>query len=165
MPFWLFITVQWLHVFGGIFWFGSRLVVTLVLLPTMRKVSQANQHVFVGEMIRHFVRVEPALGVATLILGILRGTLFGQVVSPAIAFGTPYGLTWTAALALGVVIAILGGLVGGSFMRLQAIPVKGDTSSQAAYDRQLGKTETFSRLSLALFVLIFTGMILMRFGY
>lgn len=165
MPWWFVIVAQWLHVFGGIFWFGSRLVVTLILLPTMRRVSQTNQHVFLGEMIRHFVRVEPALGVATILLGILRGTVFGQVVSPEVAFGTTYGLTWTVSLALGVVIAILGGLVGASFLKLQAIPVKGDASSQAAFDQQLGKTETYSRVSLSLFLLIFTCMMLMRFGY
>jgi hypothetical protein len=34
-----------------------------------------------------------------------------------------------------------------------------------AFDRQLGKTQRYSQLSLALFLLIFTCMILMRFGY
>lgn len=165
MSLWLILVVHWLHVFCGTFWFGSRLVVTLILLPTMRRVPQTSQHVFLGEMIRHFVRVEPSLGIATIALGILRGTVFGQVISPEVAFGTPYGLTWTIALALGVVIAILGGLVGASFLKLQAIPVKGDASSQAAFDEQLGKTETYSRVSLSLFLLIFTCMILMGFGY
>lgn len=165
MPFWLTIVVQWLHVFCGIFWFGSRLVVTFILLPTMRRVPQAKQHAFLGELIRHFVRVEPALGVATIALGFLRGTLFGEVISLQIALGTTYGLTWTTALVIGVMIAILGGLVGGSFMRLQAIPVKDDGSSQAKFAKRLGTTEGYSRLSLALFLLIFTCMILMRFGY
>jgi hypothetical protein len=41
----------------------------------------------------------------------------------------------------------------------------GDGSSQAAFDRQLGKTQVYSRLSLALFLLIFICMILMRFAY
>lgn len=165
MPFWLTIVVQWLHVFCGIFWFGSRLVVTLILLPAMRQVSQAKQHAFLGELIRHFVRVEPALGVATIVLGFLRGTVFGQVISVDIAFGTTYGLTWTTALVVGVVIAVLGGLVGGSFMALQAIPVTDDGSSQAVFARRLGVAERYSRLSLALFLLVFTCMILMRFGY
>ncbi len=165
MPVWSIIAIQWLHVFSGIFWFGSRLVVTLILLPTMRRVSQANQYVFLKELIRHFVRVEPALGVATIVLGFLRGTVFGQVISLDVAFGTTYGLTWTTALVLGVVIAILGGMVGGSFMKLETIPVADDGSSQEVFARQIGKTEGYSRLSLALFLLIFTCMILMRFGY
>jgi uncharacterized membrane protein len=165
MPFWLTIAVQWLHVFCGIFWFGSRLVVTFILLPTMRRVSQAKQHDFLRELIRHFVRVEPALGVATLVLGFLRGTVVGEVISLDIAFGTTYGLTWTAALALGVGIAILGGLVGASFVKLEAIPVAEDGSSEAVFAQRLAKTEGYSRLSLALFLLIFTCMILMRFGY
>jgi uncharacterized membrane protein len=165
MPVWAIIAIQWLHVFSGIFWFGSRLVVTIILLPTMRRVSQANQYAFLKELIRHFVRVEPSLGIATIVLGFLRGTVFGQVISPDVAFGTTYGLTWTTALVLGVVIAILGGKVGGSFMKLESIPMADDGSSQAAFARQIGKTEGYSRLSLALFLLIFTCMILMRFGY
>lgn len=165
MSLWLFIAVQWLHVFFGVFWFGSRLIVTFVLLPTMRRVSQARQHDFLGELIRHFVRIEPALGVATLALGILRGTVFGAVTGFDVAFGTTYGLTWTAALVLGAAIAIVGGMVGAAFMRLEAIPVAADGSSQVKFDRQLARTEMYSRLSLALFFLIFTCMILMRFGY
>jgi uncharacterized membrane protein len=165
MPLWPVMVVQWLHVFSGIFWFGSRLVVTIILLPTMRRVPQAKQHALLGELIRHFVRVEPFLGVATVILGILRGTVFGAIVSPDAAFGTTYGITWTTALMLGIVIAILGGVVGNSFKRLQAIPVTDDGLSQIAFDRQLSKTQAYSQLSLALFLLIFTCMILMRFGY
>lgn len=165
MSSWWIIAVQWLHVLFGIFWFGSRLVITLIVLPTMRRVSQANQHVFLKELIRHFVRVEPALGVATIVLGFLRGTVFGSVIGLDVAFGTTYGLTWTTALVLGVVIAVLGGLVGGNFIKLEAIPVAADGSSQAAFTAQLGRTEVLSRLSLGLFLLIFTCMILMRFGY
>ncbi len=165
MSFWLIVVVQWLHVFCGIFWFGSRLVVTFILLPTMRRVPQAKQRDFLGELVRHFVRVEPLLGIATLVLGFLRGTVFGQVTSLDAAFGTPYGLTWTTALVLGVAIAILGGLVGSNFVKLQFIPVADDGSSQVAFDRQLAKTQRYSRLSLALFLLIFSCMILLRFGY
>lgn len=165
MPYWLIIAVQWLHVFSGIFWFGSRLVVTFILLPTMRRVPQEKQSVFLGELIRHFVRVEPVLGVATIVLGFLRGTFFGVVISLDVAFGTTYGLTWTTAFALGVAIAVLGGMVGSNFVKLQAIPLADDGSSQAAFDEQLSKTQMFSRLSAALFLLVFTCMILMRFGY
>ena len=165
MPAWLIIVVQWLHVFCGIFWFGSRLVVTFVLLPTMRRVSQANQQVFLAELYRHFVRVEPFLGIATIVLGFLRGTVFGGIVGLDVAVGTTYGLTWTTALVIGVAIAILGGMVGGNFLKLPAIPMTDDGSSQVAFDRQLGKTQVYSRLSVALFLLIFTCMILMRFGY
>jgi uncharacterized membrane protein len=165
MSVWLIVVVQWLHVFSGIFWFGSRLVVTLVLLPTMRRVSQAKQQIFLAELYRHFVRVEPFLGIVTLVLGFLRGTVFGGIVGLDDAFGTIYGLTWTTALVLGVAIAILGGMVGGNFWKLQAIPVADDGSSQVTFDRQLDKTQLYSQLSLALFLLIFTCMILMRFGY
>jgi uncharacterized membrane protein len=165
MPVWLIIVVQWLHVFSGIFWFGSRLVVTFVLLPTMSRIPQAKQQAFLAELYRHFVRVEPFLGIATIVLGFLRGTVFGWIVGLDVAFGTTYGLTWTTALVLGVAITILGGMVGGNFKKLQAIPVADDGSSQVAFDRQLGKTQLYCRLSLALFLLIFTCMILMRFGY
>lgn len=165
MPFWLIIVVQWLHVFCGISWFGSRIVVTFILLPTMRRIPQAKQHDFLRELIRRFVRVEPALGVATIVLGILRGTVFGEVRSLDIAFGTTYGITWVTAFALGIVIAILGGLVGASFKTLEAIPVAGDGSSEVAFTQRLVRTEGYSQLSLALFFLIFTCMILMRFGY
>jgi uncharacterized membrane protein len=165
MSVWLLVVVQWLHVFCGIFWFGSRLVVTLILLPTMRRVPQAKQRDFLGELVRHFVRVEPLLGIATLVLGFLRGTVFGQVIGLDVAFGTTYGLTWTVALVLGVAIAILGGLVGSNFVKSQAIPIADDGSSQVAFDRQLATTQMYSRLSLALFLVIFSCMILMRFGY
>lgn len=165
MPLWLIMTVQWLHVFCGIFWFGSRLVVTFILLPAMRRVKQAGQHAFLEELIRHFVRFEPALGVVTILLGFLRGTFFGAVTGVDFALGTLYGRTWTAALVFGLVAAALGGAVGGNFIKLQRIPVAADGSSQAAFDAQLGRTQTFSYFSLAVFLVIFTCMILMRFGY
>jgi uncharacterized membrane protein len=165
MPVWALITEQWLHVFCGIFWFGSRLVVSFILLPAMRRVKQAEQQAFLAELIRHFTRVEPALGVATILLGILRGTVFGAVTSLGDAFGTRYGQTWTVALALGLVAAALGGMVGANFMRLRAIPVAVDGSSQAAFDTQLARTQAFSYASLAVFLVLFSCMILMRFGY
>ncbi|HEV2238538.1 MAG TPA: hypothetical protein VGR57_17905 [Ktedonobacterales bacterium] len=165
MPIWAIITVQWLHVFCGIFWFGSRLVVSFILLPAMRRVKQAQQQAFVTELIRHFTRIEPALGVATILLGILRGTVFGAVQSLDVAFGTRYGMTWTVALTLGLVAAALGGMVGANFARLRAVPVAADGSSQAAYDAQLARTQAFSYASLAVFLVLFSCMILMRFGY
>ncbi|MBA3587040.1 MAG: hypothetical protein H0W41_05310 [Chloroflexi bacterium] len=40
------------------------------------------------------------------ITGILRGTLFGPVKSLDVLFGTPYGLTFLAAIALGLLLAV-----------------------------------------------------------
>ena len=165
MPTWLIIVVQWLHVLFAIFWFGSRFVVTFILLPAMRRVKQSEQAAFLGELIRHFVRVEPALGIATIVLGFLRGTVFGVVTDAGVALGTPYGRTWTVALALGLVAAALGGAVGANFTALRAIPVAADGSSQPAFDAQIGRTLTFSYASFAVFLAIFTCMILLRFGY
>jgi uncharacterized membrane protein len=165
MPAGLIIAVQWLHVLCGIFWFGSRFVVTFVLLPSMRRVKQSEQAALLGEMIRHFMRVEPALGIATIVLGFLRGTAFGSVTDAGVALGTTYGRTWTVALVLGLVAAALGGAVGANFVALRAIPVTADGSSQPAFDAQIRRTLTFSYVSFAAFLAIFTCMILMRFGY
>lgn len=166
MPVWAIIVVQWLHVLFGIFWFGSRLTGNFILHPVMRRVKQAAQAAFLHEFVAQLMRVEPVLGVMTILLGILRGTVFGSVTSTAIAFGTPYGLTWTTALALGVATILVGVIfMRRAFARLRAIPVAADGSSQAAFDAQLRTVGAFSNISLALFLGVFSCMILMRFGY
>jgi hypothetical protein len=50
-------------------------------------------------------------------------------------------------------------------MRLRAIPVAADGSSQPTLEAQLAKTQAASSASLAVFLALFTCRFLMRFGY
>jgi uncharacterized membrane protein len=166
MPVWAIIVVTWVHVLFAIFWFGSLLMLAFILLPAMARVPHAEQQPSLGEFVRRFLRMIPAVAGITILFGFLRGTVFGSVVSLDIAFGTAYGLTWVAALVLAIVATSVGGvLVGGNLAKLEAIPVRANGSSQLAYIAQLRKVRAGTYVTLLFLVAIFTCMMLMRFGY
>lgn len=149
--------VQWLHVLGGIFWFGGTLFTNFVLLPAIRTMSVPAQQEF-GENISRTARIVLPIGYATIILGFVRGTVFGPVQSIDVLFGTPYGLTWLVALIVAVLLALYGQFVLEPFReRLRHATVD---EAVALVDR----ARTLFGTELLMFFAIFTAMILMRFG-
>lgn len=133
---WVLMVVQWMHVFCGVFWLGTVLFTRLVLFPSLRTVPAAANGAVRGALVtgRNRWLTVCAAG-ATVGLGILRGWLGGALSDAA----SPYGLTYLSAAVLG--IAMLAFLVG---------PWGGNRVLRVLY--------------VASFPLIFTLMILMRFG-
>jgi uncharacterized membrane protein len=151
------IAVQWLHVLGGIFWFGGVLFASVVLGPTMMSLPpRTGAAVFDGVAKRAWIG--EAVGGATIMLGVVRGTVLGPVKSIEFLFGTAYGITWLVALLLGLgILAWSHFVVFTGTDRMTAAIAAGDA---AAMRRGLAP----AMLNVIGFFGIFTCMILMRFG-
>jgi hypothetical protein len=112
------------------------------------------------------VRIIAPTALAVVILGILRGTVFGPVRSFQYLFGTAYGWTFLIALLVAVGTILWGQFVTGrNAEKLAAIPVGDDGQPGPDYVAQSDLTKRVSFIELGLFLLVFTTMILMRFGY
>jgi uncharacterized membrane protein len=133
---WVLMVVQWMHVFCGVFWLGTVLYTRLVLFPSLRTVPAGASGAVRGALVTgRNRRLTLWTAGGTVGLGILRGWLGGALSDVA----SPYGFTYLAAAVLGIaMLAFLAGPWGGN--RVLRI------------------------LYVASFPLIFTLMILMRFG-
>jgi uncharacterized membrane protein len=148
--------VQWLHVLGAIFWFGGTLFSNFVVIPAMRAISVPAQQEF-GAAVGKTAQIIRPIAYTTIVLGVLRGTLWGPVKS-ADFLGTAYGITWLVALFVSVGLILYAQLVLEPFrLRIQ----RATPDQAAAIVRQAGAL--FGTELLGFFV-VFTTMILMRFG-
>ena len=162
------IVVQWLHVLLGIFWFGSVLYADFILIPALNTLSIPTQRSIGAAIGARANRIMPAVAFAVLILGVIRGTVFGQVKSLD-DLTEPYGITWLVALVLTIATIVFGlRLLGPALERLGAMPeseaLNADGSPSAALTTLIARVKRLSLLELGLFLAIFTCMILMRFG-
>lgn len=149
--------VQWLHVLGGIFWFGGVLFTNFVLVPAVRMMSaSAQQELAVA--IGRTARIILPIGYTTIALGIVRGTVFGPVKSIDFLLGTAYGITWLVALVVAVVLVLYGQFVLEPFRE----QLRHATTDEAA--ALVKRAAALFGTELLMFVVIFTAMILMRFG-
>lgn len=149
--------VQWLHVLGAIFWFGGTLFMNIVIIPAIQRISGPAQREFgmaVGETAKIVIKV----AYATIILGILRGTVFGPVKSADFLFGTAYGITWLVALITAIA------LIGYGQMVLEPFREKIGRATQAEAAALIKSAPRLFGAELLGFFVIFTAMILMRFG-
>jgi hypothetical protein len=97
--------------------------------------------------------------VLVVALGFLRGTVFGQLHSVADVFGGAYGLTWLVALLTGVA------LLGWTFIVLKrALDRLNTAQGPEQFAAGLTRAKVLTTAELAFFAVIFTCMILMRFG-
>lgn len=129
--------LQWLHVLFGIFWFGSQMYSDLTLKREIAKLDPAaRDQLNRSTGTGRARRITVIVATGTVFLGILRG-IAGGVLD---VLHTPYGITWLAALAI------------GTFMMV------------SVWTRGFGG-RVRPPLWYALFFVIFTLMIAMRFGY
>lgn len=141
---WLAIGLQWLHVLGAIAWFGGALYSDFVVMPLLRDRAD-----FVPEWAVASRRYFAPIAGLTILLGIGRGVANG-VLS---ALATPYGITFVVSLVVGIALAALGGA---------GISRAAERATDAA---GIARLRNLAWLELALFGVIFTLMIAMRFGY
>jgi uncharacterized membrane protein len=165
---WLQFVVQWLHVFLGIFWFGAVLYSDFILIPAIVSLPIRTQREIGGAIGPRSVRIiEPVAGLVIL-LGIIRGTVFGPIKSLD-ALTTTYGLTWLVALVAAVATFMWAKrVIVPSIERLNAIGldqvVNADGSPTAAFANAIDQVKRVTLLELIGFFVIFTCMILMRFA-
>jgi len=148
--------VQWVHVLLGILWFGYALSMYFLVTPALARLPESAQrdaNLQLGEL---GARVFPVVGSLVLLLGIVRGTILGPIDSVGDVLGTAYGLTWLVALLVTVALFVTGArLLGPAVVGLKEAP---DFSAGVARVRRIAQVD------LVLFLVVFTCMVLMRFG-
>ena len=153
---WLQFAVQWVHVLLGILWFGYALSMYFLVSPSIAQLPIPEQRTLNGRLGDVGARVFPFVGIAVLILGFVRGTVLGPIDSVDEALGTAYGITWLVALLVTIALFITGArFLGPTFQRLATTD---DVPAVAADLRR------YATIDLGLFGVVFTCMILMRFG-
>jgi uncharacterized membrane protein len=166
---WLQFAVQWLHVLAAITWFGAVIYTDFILIPGITTLPPREQRT-AGEAIgRQAVKVIMGAATAVIILGILRGTIFGNIKSFD-ALTTTYGLTWLFALVLSVFTYWWGlKVITPAVERFSSFDVAQatlpDGTANPAMLTLIADIKRKTMLELVFFLLIFTAMILMRFGY
>lgn len=158
------IIMQWLHVLSGIFWFGGTLFLNMIVIPSILSLPVEERPGISGLIAMRATRIIEPAAVLVIILGLLRGTVFGVVRSPEIAFGSVYGITFVSAFTFAVATFLWGKFVlGPAAERLNVVPK--DAKEWAVFNANTNRVKVLGLLELIGFFAIFTCMILMRFGY
>jgi hypothetical protein len=160
--------VQWLHVGFGIVWFGAALYNASILVPAISRLPLAEQRRIGSAIGEQAFKVLRPAAAAVIILGIIRGTVFGQIDSVA-DLGTAYGITWLIALVVAIITFLWAELmIGPALARMNAVPeaeaIGPDGQPSPALAAAIGEVKRNTILELGFFLVIFTCMILMRFG-
>jgi uncharacterized membrane protein len=162
---WVVVGAQWLHVLLGIIWFGNSLVVAAILIPSLNPLPILTQREVgsrYGERATHLFNV---LVPAVIILGVVRGTLLGPIKDVGEVLGTPYGITWLVALIAASATFLWGRIViNGALRRMNDAPVNPDGTATVQLEAETARVKLVVVLELVGFLVIFTCMILMRFG-
>ena len=160
--------IQWLHVGLGVLWFGTVLYNATILIPAISRLSLPRQREIgraIGE--QGFKVIRPVAG-AVILLGIIRGTFFGPIKSFD-NLTTAYGITWLVGLAFAIGAYMWAErMVGPALDRMNAIPeaeaLGPNGTPSPALEASIAVVKRNSILELGFFLVIFTCMILMRFG-
>lgn len=160
--------VQWLHVLLGIMWFGTVLYNAVILVPAVSALPLGRQREIGRVLAPHAVKVIRPVAAAVIVLGVLRGTVFGPIKSID-ALATPYGITWSIALVLTLAAYAWGErLVGPALERMNGLPeseaLRPDGQPTSRLAAAVDDVKRKLVLELVLFFAIFSAMILMRFG-
>ena len=155
---WLEASVQGLPILFATFWFGSTLFTDFVLMPAVMGMSPAGQRELGQRIGPITARLEPRAAVATIVLGGLRGTVFGPVQSLSALVGTAYGLTWLVSLLLAV-----GLFAFGEWVLTPAIARIPRTATPEEQARLIGQVRRYTLIQLAAFLLILVAMVAMHY--
>jgi uncharacterized membrane protein len=165
---WLQVGVQWLHVLAGITWFGAVIYADFILIPALMTLTPDVQRAAGGAIGARAVKVIPGTAIAVIVLGILRGTLWGRI-HGLDALTTTYGILWLLALVLAVVtFAWAKVVIEPGIARINAIDPATATLPDGALSPEMrsavDSVKQATLIELVLFIVIFTCMILMRFN-
>lgn len=162
---WLVFVVQWLHVLLGIIWFGNSLILALILIPTLNALPIPVQRDVGGRYGERSTRLFDVVVPLIVVLGFIRGTLLGPIDSVSDVFASPYGITWLVALVAATATFMWGRMVIVPAVRhMDAIPLDAQGGATLELETATQQVKRVVVLELAGFLVIFTCMILMRFG-
>lgn len=161
---WLAFGVQWLHVLLGIFWFGTVLYVDFVIIPAVSDWAPERVRELTSRLGARGSRIMRVVIPTIIVLGLVRGTVFGPVQSFD-ALMTAYGITWLVALAFTVGLWVWGVRIYEPALRaVGELPLAADGSITPAIEAATNRVKRLAGLEVLAFFVIFTCMILMRFG-
>ncbi len=165
---WIQVVLQWMHVLLGILWFGSAMAANFIVIPALARLPLDRQREFGEHYSAQLSRVLNVVAPLVIVLGVIRGTVAGPIQSLA-ALTTPYGITWLIALvAAGATYLWAKRVIEPAAARLDAVPIDAafdpDGRPSAAMLAALDAVKRAGMLELLGFIVIFTCMILMRFG-
>lgn len=160
--------VQWLHVGLGVVWFGAVLYNATILIPAISRLPLGLQRRVADVIGDQGFRVIRPVAAAVIVLGVLRGTVFGQIQSLD-RLATAYGITWLVGLAFAIGAFVWAEVVvRPSLVRMNAIPeaeaLGADGTPTPVLAAAIADVKRRAVLELGFFLVIFTCMILMRFG-
>jgi uncharacterized membrane protein len=166
---WLMFVVQWLHVLAAITWFGAVIYTDFILIPAVTTLPPREQRSAGQAIGRRSVKVIMGAATAVIVLGILRGTVFGQIKDVNHLTST-YGLTWLLALVLSLATYYWSlRVITPAVARFNELdPGQATLADGTPNPVMLALVADIKRktmLELVFFFAIFTCMILMRFGY
>ena len=153
---WAEFVVQWLHILLGTFWFGGILFSNFIIIPAIMRLASDRQGEIVHNIAAQGQRIIPAVAIGTILLGVVRGTVFGDIKDLA-GLGTAYGIWWLIGL-----IAAVATFAWGTWVLSPA--AERITAGGPADSAALGRVKMYALLELVGFFVIFTTMILMHFA-
>ena len=162
---WIAFVVQWLHVLLGIIWFGNSLILALVLIPTLNALPIPVQRDVGGRYGERSTRLFDIVVPLIIILGFIRGTLLGPIDAVEDVFSSAYGITWLVALIAAIATFLWGRLIiVPAVRRMDAQPLDAQGGPTPELVMATDHVKRVVVLELVGFFVIFTCMILMRFG-
>ena len=165
---WLQFAVQWLHVIAAVTWFGAVIYGDFILIPALVTLPLRDQRSAGGAIGLQATKVIPGAAIAVIVLGVLRGTVWGRI-KDLDDLTTTYGIIWLVALVLAIATFAFGKFViEPAIARLNAFPLEeaslADGRPNPAMTATVDAIKRNGVLELGLFLVIFTCMILMRFN-
>jgi uncharacterized membrane protein len=153
------IIAQWLHVLLGITWFGATIYSDVILVPALMSLPVEKQRMVGGAIAARTDKVISPVAILVIILGFIRGTFLGQLHSFQDVIGTAYGITWLVGLLVAIAI-----FVWAKMFLSPALKRLNETADTAEYAVVMERVKVLALSELAGFAVVFTCMILMRFG-
>ena len=161
---WLVIVVQWAHVILGILWFGNALALDVIVIPAINRLPIVAQREISSQIGARATPIFKVVVPAIVILGLIRGTVFGPIRSLD-ALGTAYGLTWLVALVTTLAVYAWGlTVLDPALRRMDAAPLDASGGATPELVAATNRVKSLVGVELLGFVAIFSCMILMRFG-
>jgi uncharacterized membrane protein len=162
---WMIIVAQWLHVVLGILWFGNALVLAVIVIPALNTLPIVRQRELGAALGVRSNRVFQVVVPLIILLGFVRGTVLGPIRGVDALLGTAYGWTWLIALVV-TSLTYLWGLrvIVPAVAAMEGAPLNSDGTATAELVLATNRVKRLVLLELLGFLVIFTCMILMRFG-
>ena len=162
---WLTFGVQWLHMLLGILWFGYSLSLAVIIIPAINRLAITRQREIGQYLGERGESVIDLVGPAVIVLGFIRGTFLGQLHSVSDVFGSTYGLTWLVGLLAATATFLWGKFViVGALDAMNRLPLGADGTATPELVAATDRVKLVVVLELAGFLVVFTCMVLMRFG-